>query len=312
MKDDKYITRKEAADYLGVSLVTIYNYEKRGYFTSRHFERNALIDREEFMEFVERCFKVHARKITDTDTMLEEINGKLKYYVTLQKKLHDKVNLHKSAEDFALFFKYYHPKAILSEYIHAVAECLDEPTDFMKESLEIVEKYCHGYSTTAIAQKYNVSTDCIRKRSWRGVKLIKEHRHLMSDLMKENRELRKRCARQHRAIIQYAHENARLSKLADAGTVNKVSSESLAIAKAKEYIIDYRDVLKSGALAVRSVNVLKALKVESMYDLLLLTPEEIHRSWAAGDKTLLDIENYVSKYAKSEKNQTLRLGCFKL
>ncbi len=293
---------------LGCHPQSISNYADRGYFSVLKADRSVLVDKESFLRFVANYYE----KAKVADDVMSRIDSEIEDYRKMakeeKKRLKDRIAFLRTSRQYLSFVNNCYPQSALQEYIKAACSYYMGNENAMQsaKSIAVILDFIKGMTYEEVERKHGISHGVARKMAWRGMSIIRHSSDLFGQLKEENEALRKRCDRQHIALLQYRHENAMMAKKKDIDPEEQreMSRDALAMAKTEKVRLIDQD------LSIRVLNCLKNAKVNTLCDLLHYEEEDLLRHRNFGRKSVNEIMAFVGDYAKKNPDYEYSLGCF--
>lgn len=302
VEKEGYLSRNKAAYLLGCSEQSISNYANKGYFTSLKADKCLLIEVRSFNQFLETYFE-KAKKVDDIEN---KINSEQKELVEMEKELESRRDFMRGFSEYLALIKCSYTAEMLSEYIQAVNETIDEGSPQTKVAVSMIQDFCRGVSYADLEKRYGLTHDEARKKVWRGMSFIRKNRNYLKSLKEENERLSKRCASQHKTIENYKRENMLLNRRKSLGlSPEEITALAKAMSKTGSVILFNEN------FSPRAKRVFERLGVESLYDLLKCSKKDFVKLSNCGGKTIKEIEDFISKFSRKNTEYNYQLGCFR-
>lgn len=188
----------------------------------------------------------------------------------------------------------------LSEILHALIDIMDGCKEHHRAA-EVMRRVIAGQDYDYIARQAGVGRERVRQLFFRGCRYLRQLSSY-TELLEENKRLRAEAEEHVTREVLLNADIERIRTFIEGGrmeearkSLSATDSEKMAAMICSGFLstsIECRDL----SLSKRSVNILKYLGVKSVYDLVLLTPEQIRDVRNAGRKTLTEIEDMLELY----------------
>lgn len=270
MGTGKLITRKEAADYLGVCPETIVNMIKRGILhTPKTGDRAWYLYREE----IERIGTVNAshieNKINEVRTLQEELNNE-------ERRLIEELKIYRA--ELVTIEEY---KKIANTYISNIEYFWEKVIpDCNKRNIKILHSFINGKSRIELSEKYGIKSERIRQIIEKELRRIRYRLEYYFDLeyqIKNNETIISNLQTEIKDLIRIIENN-------------KVQKKEKEIELQRLKLLD-NPKLSEMDFSNRAKNVFYTLKIETLKELLSFRKEDLLSFRNMGKKTLYEIES---------------------
>lgn len=279
--NSKIISRKEAADILGVCTQSVSNYIKRGLLRQAgNVGKNACFVYSEEVEAL-------AGKAQE----LEKIEASIAAY---EKELSGKEEALKKEIDL-----FYDERNIREHYArydfkHAILGCAAF-ISVSDRSFDILSQFLSGKGLKEIAEWHKLSTERTRQILCKTIRSLNYRTGKYDTLRKENCELERRirileaeCKELRKEVGLKDNECEKLRKKV---SLNEPVENNTETTYREWKGIDPSTPLADLDLSVRALNCLKAANIETLYDLVRFNKRDLLRYRNFGKKTLVEIND---------------------
>lgn len=302
-----YITSLEAAQVLSLTKETVRSYVKRGILDGRATTSGCTVlisSVEEYIQANRTSVEEKQQAVDLLEKELDERRDELKR--TLRAMKRDARELELQYEEHDLMCGLFKSRHKLAEVINACICILEEDRKSGERMGDILRMVISGYSYEYIGKKYGITAERVRIIYFKGMRRIARMDNYTELLM----------------------ENERL-KAKEEEYINREKALLKEIEKLREYIEGYRGKLANDPLQevsvedfgtmvsksllgkkisdpllginVRTLNVLRSLDVNTVYDLVMISRDALTNTRSAGRKTCTLIEDFL-------EDRGLRLG----
>lgn len=317
-QEQRYISRQEAANILGVSPQTISNYLGRGYIDYMTADRVLFIDKESFESFVENYFE-HAKA---ADDIMRRIDEDIKSHT---KKVEEEERRLKEWEDAQMTRRYYNAfvKAGFGrQCLIKLFESVIGRDAYGKNNFSIVARTLDGASIDVLHEDYGITKERVRQKLSRAMYKLINHLNEREQDEKDFYDLQIRNNRLHDAIKERDEFISKLEK--------KIShyEEKQRKGRTRYERFDERRKAAAGVLIVgnnsnekvdilvggisrRLLNCLKyGLEITNLYDICCYDEADYKKCRNFGRKTLTELTCLVESLSRV-LGHSYYLGCFK-
>lgn len=303
-----HYSRAEVANILGCDAQSVTNYVKRGLLEANVSERNMYITKESLEKFRIAYFPTIRECEDIEDKIKEEHRQNVAKCRAVLERQKERLSVARTADNYLSMLRSDYLHSILEEYLLAIGE------EFMGKdtakravlALKVINDFAHGSSYSRVESRYKMSHRDTTRLAWRGMSIIRKSKGFIKSLREENEELKRRCERQHEAIVQYRNENELLARKVTAEEQYKSSLIGKAITVAQKTLLTNVDGYD--LLSVRAMSVLERNKLYTMYDLLSFTVLGSQRN--CGKITIAEILSLVNTFDAQHPDFNFFIGCF--
>lgn len=277
--NSKIISRKEAADMLGVCTQSVSNYIKRGLLRQAGCARKGVCF--VYLKEVEAL----AGKAQDLEKIEASIAAYEKELSGKEEALKEEVDLFYDERNIRGFYARY-------DFKHAILGCAAF-IGVSDRSIDILRQFLSGKGLKEIAECYKLSTERTRQIICKTIRILNYRTGKYDTLRKENCELERRirmleaeCKELREEVGRKEDECENLRKKVYLGKLLKNNTETTY--RVWEGI-DPSTPLVDLDLSVRALNCLKAADIETLYDLVRYNYRDLLRFRNFGKKALTEL-----------------------
>ena len=291
-----YLSALDAARMMGLTPETVRSYVKRGVLDGRTTTVSCQVLLASIEQMASSDLTSLYQKQQAIRKMEEEIEAYRKELDATRRKVycHARSMEEKFAEDDVLR-SIMRNRVQLSEILHALIDIMDGCKEHHRAA-EVMRRVIAGQDYDYIARQAGVGRERVRQLFFRGCRYLRQLSGY-TELLEENKRLRAEAEEHVAREVLLNADIERMRTFIDKGmleqarkSLSDTDSEKMAEMICAGFL---STPIESRALhlSTRTINILKYMDVKSVYDLVLLTPDQILDVRNAGRKTLTEIED---------------------
>lgn len=289
---------------LAVTRETVRSYVKRGVLDGRSTPISCVVLIDSIKQFAEMDKTSLEQRMQAVKQMEEELDARKKQLEQSIKKVEEyEREREEKFEKSDVLYNVMKRRFVLSEFISACINIMEDKNGNRREA-EAVRLVLAGYSYDQVAKSFKLTYERARVLFYKGMRRLgkiddyramkEENDRLNLSLQERENEL-KVMANEIERLKEFIRIHVKMEDdiketLGHDYDLEKISS----MVNAGMLCKSYKD--KALSLSTRSINILRYMDIETIYDLVRLTEKEIHRQRNAGKKTLTEIQDALEAY----------------
>lgn len=289
---------KDAAKMLGVTKETIYNYIKNGVLDGEKRGGKVFVKKASVEQFARLDTDTLMRQQIAVDAMVERLKEDAVYYSDcLKRKAHQKALIRSKLNEQDYMMKLIRRRNLFATFLNTLLKVYDEETDD-KRTVEICSRVIMDcQSLDDVADDYGLSRERIRCILEKGVQRMSNVTKY-TQLRQRNIYLEEENKRMQRLIAELKQQLAKgfeESKVTGVATLfglkQQVINDML-----PNSILGLRMIDLDVCISVRTFNGVRAIGVDTLYDLVQKRDDDILSTRNVGRKTLAECRNVLAHF----------------
>ena len=289
---------KDAAKMLGVTKETIYNYIKNGVLDGEKRGGKVFVKKASVEQFAQLDTDTLMRQQRMVDAMVERLEDDKTYYRgCLERKAHQKALIRSQLAEQDYMMKLIRRRNLFATFLNTLLKVYDEETDD-KRTVEICSRVIMDcQSLDDVADDYGLSRERIRCLLEKGVQRMSNVTKY-TQLRQRNIYLEEENKRMQRLIAELKQQLAKgfeESKVTGVATLfglkQQVINDML-----PNSILGLRMIDLDVCISVRTFNGVRAIGVDTLYDLVQKKEDDILSTRNVGRKTLAECRNVLAHF----------------
>ena len=289
---------KDAAKMLGVTKETIYNYIKNGVLDGEKRGGKVFVKKASVEQFARLDTDTLMRQQIAVDAMVERLEDDKAYYSEcLQRKAHQKALIRSQLAEQDYMMKLIRRRNLFATFLNTLLKVYDEETDD-KRTVEICSRVIMDcQSLDDVADDYGLSRERIRCLLEKGVQRMSnvtkytQLRHRNIYLEEENKRMQRLIADLKQQLAK-GFEKSKVTGVATLfGLKQQVINDMLI-----DSVLGRKMTNLDVSTSVRMLNGMRAIGVETLYDLVQKKEDDIVSTRDVGRKTLVKCCDVLARY----------------
>lgn len=298
MMESLNLDAKDAAKMLGVTKDTIYNYIKNGVLDGEKRGGKFFVKKASVEQFARLDTDTLKQQQIAVDAMVERLEYDKAYYSEcLQRKAHQKALIRSKLAEQDYMMKLIRRRNLFATFLNTLLKVYDEETDD-KRTVEICSRVIMDcQSLDDVADDYGLSRErirCILENGVRRMSNVTKYTQLRQRniyLEEENKRMQRLIAELKQQIAKGFEESKVTGVATLFGLKQQVINDML-----PNSILGLRMIDLDVCISVRTFNGVRAIGVDTLYDLVQKRDDDILSTRNVGRKTLAECRNVLDHF----------------